>query len=398
MKKLLSVFIAFCIALCTGVSAFAQETADYEALCDKVDKQIAGAVDYLTGGVQGYGVENALDYFEICNSSVSTEAYDKYYSAFLNSVEENLKANGGKLVVNGKESIGIYGAVLMILDMSEELTDFRGYNLVDAFLKTDLTVPPENAYDYLPAIYACVNTTAYEQLEDFGKALCKSYADNFYVMGKGVDYYGFGCDNTANFICALSGYYEDYEAELRDALAVMETYKVDGGYCFNPEYGTEPNCNSTAAALKAYGYLSLMTATDENWVTYEKLNAVYNDLCAFESEKTGVFTFDGEENPIATKDALSALNVYYWDAFMQMIMNIPDEEPTTEEDTTKESTTEKKVTKPAVSKTTVKASAAKTTVNKSKKSPNTGTGLGAAALIAFLGAGAVTLAVKKKEN
>ena len=91
---------------------------------------------------------------------------------------------------------------------------------------------------------------------------------------------------------------------------------TDAGYT---SWGSA-NADSTAMALMAY------SALDDQ----EKADKAYDLLCKFESKTTGVFTYDGEENLLATKDALTALG-YYNDHLIGRIVSDPEDptEPTT---------------------------------------------------------------------
>ncbi len=213
-------------------------------------------------------------------------------------------------------------------------------------------------------------------------------------MGKGADYYGFACDNTAYFIEAIiAGSYvtDKYDDVLADAIKVVDSYKVDGGYCFNPDYGTQANANSTALALVAHSLYSYNTMAENEF--YDLVNSIYSDLCKFEGSGAGIFTYEGEDSVVSTKDALTALSYYYVDVALQ---ETPDEE-----DPTDPSTPPEKL--PTKNPDTIKETTTNTTTsakkNTSKKSPATGAGAAVIAVptaIAF--AGLAVLAAKKKDS
>jgi len=331
-----------------------------------VESQMIGAANYLSPDGSSYDVSQAMDYLMLIKSGKDMSATE---DAFLKSVADNLKANNGKIVVYGSESIGAYGAVIQILDyLGEDASDFEGFDIVSALGKMNVKIPADNPYYYRTAIEA---TLLYDFDDEFVKTLCQSLIDNFYTMGKGMNYYGYSCDNTAHFITSLAPYAEDYAGVIADALKVIETYKTQGGYGYNYEYN-EANCNSTAAALMAYSSLG----------EFDKANEIYKELCAFESKDTGVFTYGGEANALATKDALTALE-YYYDI-------LPSE---TDASQIKEETIKPET---SIEESTTAKTAASVKENKSKKSPSTGAGA-ETAVIASLAAAAVITAVAKRK-
>ena len=151
---------------------------------------------------------------------------------------------------------------------------------------------------------------------------------------------------------------------------LLEKNVTDAGYT---SWGSA-NADSTAMALMAY------SALDDQ----EKADKAYDLLCKFESKTTGVFTYDGEENLLATKDALTALG-YYTDHLIGRIVIDPEDptEPTTKKNA--EKTTANKNTKETTKKST------------SKKSPATGNNAAAAGVMAITAAGACLLLAKKRK-
>lgn len=384
MKKVLSVFIAVCVMLMTSVTTFAAEAPTLE----KVEEQINGAVKYLTDSVASYGVDDALDFYII---SENMEDIDKYADGFLNDVKANLDANGGKIVSSYGENLATYGAVISILiDLGEDPADFNGYNIETAFLAMDPTVEPASPSYYRAIVQGAFYCEADESIE-FIEKVCDTYVEKYYTMGQGVDYYGYSCDNTAYFIETLSFAYlvsDKYDSVLEDAIQVLDTYKVDGGYCFNPQYGTQPNANSTALALMAHSaYISEDMEDFDGY--FDLVNGIYADLCTFEGSSAGIFTYDNQDNKSATHDALMALSYYYIDVLMQQ--DFEGEDPTEEDTTVAEENNETTTTTaPAEATATAKT-------NTSKKSPSTGSEtMAVSASIALLSAAGVFAVLKRK--
>lgn len=224
MKKAISVIISFCIVLSISLTAFGAENPKSQ----KIEAQTKGAADYLTYAITEFTAEQAVEYLSYSNSAKDMSSYD---DAFLQSVKDNLDANGGRLIIYGSESMVTYASVIQILDnLGKDATDFYGYNLEELMLSMDASAPLDNPYYYKTIIPAAHSI---DGAESFARQLCDTFISTYYVMGEGMNYWGYGCDNTANFIAALSVFADDYREYLDDAFTVLETYKVNGGYCYN---------------------------------------------------------------------------------------------------------------------------------------------------------------------
>ncbi|MGN1328431.1 MAG: fibronectin type III domain-containing protein [Eubacterium sp.] len=313
MKKLISITMALCIvisSLFTGMFAIAETT---KPTTDAVKAQIKGAAEYITADGSAYTVSNAVDFLTVINSGKDVSDYK---DGFVKSVKENLDANHAKLmaektdwvadeetgeytsVTTSYESPALYGAVILVLDaLGYDAEAFEGYNIVYSFSHVDLKDNQDNPYYYRVTLAGAEKA---KLGKDFTKQVCDSFVSTYYKKGKGLDWYGFSCDNTCQFVVAMASYYNDYKEVVDDALALIETYKTDGGYFSNAEYSKDANADSTALALAAYSAMG----------NIEKAEAVYADLCKFESKTAGIFTYDGEENLYATKDALFGLETF----------------------------------------------------------------------------------------
>ncbi len=393
MKKLLSVILVIGILLTTSITAFAAEIPRAE----DVKKQLNGAAEYLTKDTKSFGVDNAIDFCLMADSAADMTKFEK---DFLKDVKANLDANNGKIISVYGENLASYSAVIIALNaLLEDPSDFYGYDIEKAFLAMDPTVVPAtpNYYRYIArAAFYC----SHDNSEQFLKKALDTYIENFYTKGKGIDYFGFSCDNTAYFVDALSYLSDEYNDILADTINVIESYKVKGGYCFNPEYGKEPNTNSTALALLAHcSYAHGLDAIEreEDYASFlnnhfDKVNSIYKELCVFESSSAGVFTYDNEASPYATKDAFAALDLYYYELLMQEAL--AEEEPSTEDDyTAKEDDISAHET------TAVKANTTTQKTASVKKSPATGINeTGFSVSIALIAATGVFAVIKKKEN
>lgn len=244
-KRTLSFFLALCVIFTASITSLAADKPNAK----KIKNQIDGAALYLTSGVERYGVNEAVDFCIIADSGADVSVFS---DAFLSDVKANLNTNGGKIVSSYGENLVTYAAVIIsLVRLGENPADFNGYDITNAF-----TAMNPSADMLTPNYYRIVIQAALycEDSDKFSQTLCDKYISSYYTMGRGVDYFGFSCDNTAYFIdaiCVNKNNAEKYINVLNDAITVLESYKVDGGYCFNPIYDTKPNTDSTALALMA---------------------------------------------------------------------------------------------------------------------------------------------------
>ena len=263
-------------------------------LFDYVEKETKSAAEYALNGVKALNVNSAIDYLTYLKSGYDMSNFN---TAFLASVKANLDENSGKLMAtdymgNKQESIGLYGAVIQILDiLGSDASDFAGYDIVNAFENIDLSAS-YHPYYYRVAIEAAD--------EEFAKKLCDKLISEHYVMGHGLDNWGYSCDNTAHFLTAISKYKEDYPEYVSDAKKVIKSYTKNNGAFADSIYVTEVNPDSTALAMMAFASVGDLNTA----FTYYK-----NLVEGFEG-KTGVFKYNGEDNLYATKDALLALEYF----------------------------------------------------------------------------------------
>lgn len=295
MKKILSFTLALCMmitSLFTGMFAMADTAKPTTA---QIKEKITGAANYLVTNDSSYTVSNAVDFLTLLKSG---KDMSNYKDAFVQSVKDNLDANGAKLALTS-ESPALYGAVILDLKaLGYDPASFEGYNLVSSFSQVDLENNSDNPYYYRVTLEAA---KAVNMSGDFIKKVCAGFISDYYVMGSGLNYYGYSCDNTAMFVVTMAPYYTDYKVYVDDALKLLETYKTTGGYFSNTEYGPDANADSTALALAAYSAMGDVNTAEQ----------IYTQLCAFESGQTGVFTYDGETaSAYATKDALFGLETF----------------------------------------------------------------------------------------
>ncbi|MDE5964332.1 MAG: hypothetical protein K2G65_02885 [Eubacterium sp.] len=403
MKKFLAVITAICVMLTASITAFAQAQPKSEDVRKEIDK----IVNYITSQKEGdYTIDDAVDFYYLTNSGADLS---KYNDKFIASVKENIKANNGKLITQYGESLATYAAVIEILMFNDiDVWEFEGYDLTAAFaaMPADSEMNPYYYNIVIPALF-------YIEDEAFCEAVCKNFVDKYYTMGKGMENWGYSCDNTAYFISAISYASDEYTAQLNDALKVIETYKTDGGYFCDNQYTTTLNANSTGLALMAYAeYEWLDSLLDDNaeTINLNKSTEIYNQLSAFKTSTDGAYSFEvgGEPNLFATFDILRGLTSYVNVLMIKELIDEPidwddieDPEVSEKNPTKKPESTTKFQVKPLVTQKndTAATTSTETKKNTSKKSPSTGAGAMTIALsIALAGAGTAVLAAKKKEQ
>ncbi len=258
-------------------------------LLEYVNAQKINAAKYLLNGISKLDTTAAVDYLTYLKSGYDMSAYN---NAFINSVKANLKANNGKLLsAYNSEDIGLYGSVIQSLEiLGYDPHNFNGFNIVNSFEKIDLNV------DYHPYYYRVAIEAADK---DFALKLCDSLINSRYTLGKGMNYYGFSCDNTAHFVTAIAKYKDNYKNIVNDALSVIKSYTTSDGAYYSNDY-KDVNSDSTALAMMAY---SAVENTDEAFKLYKNLTE------SFES-KTGIFTYIGEDSAYSTKDVLLSLEYF----------------------------------------------------------------------------------------
>ncbi len=288
------IFVPYCEVTVTPKSTEnTSNSLNGTQLSKYIDKEMSEAAKYVYNKTE-FTISNAVDFLTYLNSGVTVS--DSVKQAFVNSVKNNLSENNGKLYVNNNgtksEDIGLYGAVILSLQkLGYNSKNFEGYNIDSAFEKIDLANTKYNPYYYRVAVEAAN--------ENFAMTLCDDLIKDYYQKGKGVNYFGYSCDNTAVFLTAISKYSAKYAAYVADAKKVIEKYTNANGAFYSMQY-KNTNADSTALAMMAYSSIG-----DVNTAFNYYKNLVEN----FEYT-TGKFTYNGQVNTYATKDSLIALEYF----------------------------------------------------------------------------------------
>lgn len=308
LKQSLAVIIAVIMAVAVlplGASAAQSNKSEAETL-------MAEARAYVFGKTESFTYDKSGDFLLYLRAEGEI---DKFASDYIASVKQALSED--KLT-----DAATIACIIMILgDYTDTdctaftYADGKTVNLLDLLEKSQINTA--NPY-YLRYIFEAGQQFSISEtfLKDADAKL-----EALYTMGQGMDYYGFSCDNTANFAAAKAASdtalgLETPSKSLTDALSLLANYFVKAGYYYNATYGTDPNVDSTASALLAY------SAAGDSY----NADAAYDMLANFAVDgKAGAYSYEleGAENAYGSKDALNAL-VYYYNS-------IDDTEPTTTE-------------------------------------------------------------------
>lgn len=276
------------IDYCPIFAPYCKVTVEKTPLQAQIDDDIEGEIAFLN---LASSLSTSVDAYTLARANALNE------KAFLTELEENLKENAGKIVINGKEDIIAYCSVVNILcTLGLNPSNYNGFDIAKMLcaLSEDASTTVSNPYYYRVVIEAFHNIRNDEKAKKYADEFIKDY----YTMGKGMNYWGYSCDNTAVFLTALAPVKDDYQTYIDDAIKVIEAYTTIDGCFYSTEY-TSTSADSTAVALMAYAAIG----------RYDMANFLYQRLMtAFESTtKNGVIVAYGSENAYATKEALLAL-------------------------------------------------------------------------------------------
>ncbi len=240
-----------------------------------VDKEIEEISKVLVAQNSTYTIDNAVTYLSYLKSGYDMS---KYNDVFVKSIQDTLSKNNGKLpnteTYGFNYTMGNYAAVISILDeLDYNPKNFAGVNLVEQFAALDLGDVKYQPYYYRLAVETAVNLDNFK----LAKALADDLISTYYTIGKGMNYYGYSCDNTAMFITAIAPVRENYKYYINDAKKLMKSYKKESGFAYSPEF--DASADSTATALMAY---SALGEIDNAFDTYKALVENYEG-------KPGVF-------------------------------------------------------------------------------------------------------------
>ena len=295
MKKIFSSLLIGILTL--SLSFTSVSAANENKLSKELDQESIALADSLLTSGTTFTINDSVSFLKFLNSGKDMSSYKEDYLQSLNSC---LVDNKGKVIIYGSENIGGYGAVISVLkfygiDPTNYVVGENHYNLMNRLENLDLTNDSTNPYYYRYAVDVAS--------ENYAKKIIDELVITKYTMGSGFDYWGYSCDNTAEFLVAIHKYASSYSTYVDDAENLMKTYETEDGSFYCADYGTDPNGNSTAKSLMAY---AIVGDVDNAYDTYQKLVKNFKLTTA----QYKYLMTDTTENSYVNNDVLQSITIY----------------------------------------------------------------------------------------
>ena len=292
MKKVLSLTLALMMLVMSVSTAFTAQAKPATEQLATLDTLIDGAVDYVKKN-SDLSTMSYPDIFTLVDARENALTGDEIDSYVLRVTGDLSSEDSGIKTIND------VAAIILTLEKlgynPEEFSEFY-YNFYDKLESYDAQ-SIDNPYYFRLAIRASL-------FRDYSTTLADAFIKNYYVMGSGMNYWGYSCDNTAVFLAAIAPLAsmtkttaEKYQKYIADACTIIKSYTTEIGAFCDTVWTTEENTDSTALALAAFAESSDI---ENAYHYYECLQ----NFCSFEG------SFSGNDPVYATKDALIGLAAY----------------------------------------------------------------------------------------
>lgn len=305
MKKIVSGLLACSLAVMMSFSSLSivqakQQT--HEEFLQEVETKLKNAGEYAYGK-KTFDVSSSSDFLNYIRTGAKIS--EQLKNDYLNDLKKHLETNHGKIVSpysNSENDLGFYGAVILVLQELElDPENFAGYNIVKSFENVDFSLASASQYYYRLAIEAAN--------PEYKKKIADKFIAENYTLGKGMDNFGYSCDNTSMFLTSLKTVKDNYSQYIDDAKNLILNYERDNGFIGEENYTNYVNSDSTAYAMMAF---STVGDVDKAYKYYSLL------INNFETKQNGVFGYTNNQtaSDYSTKDVTIAL--YY---FKELIKN-----------------------------------------------------------------------------
>ena len=307
MKKIVSGLLACSLVLMMSFSSLSivqAKQSTHEEFLQEVETKLKNAGDYVYGK-QTFDVSSSSNFLNYIRSGAKIS--DQLKNNYLNDLKNHLDTHHGKIVsayygTENENDLGLYGAVILVLrELGVDPKNFEGYNIVKAFENVDFSLASASQYYYRLAIEAAN--------PEYKLKITDQFIEKYYTLGKGMDNFGYSCDNTSIFLTSLLSVKENYVQYVDDAQKLILNYERENGFIGEEKYTNYVNADSTAYAMMAF---SAIGNIDQAYRIYSLL------IQNFETENSGLFGYTNNQSVNQYSTTSAVISLYY---FKQLIKN-----------------------------------------------------------------------------
>lgn len=307
MKKIVSGWLACSLVLMMSFSSLSivqAKQSTHEEFLQEVETKLKNAGDYVYGK-QTFDVSSSSNFLNYIRSGAKIS--DQLKNNYLNDLKNHLDTHHGKIVsvyyvTENENDLGLYGAVILVLrELGVDPKNFEGYNIVKAFENVDFSLASASQYYYRLAIEAAN--------PEYKLKITDQFIEKYYTLGKGMDNFGYSCDNTSMFLTSLLSVKENYVQYVDDAQKLILNYERENGFIGEEKYTNYVNADSTAYAMMAF---SAIGNINQAYRIYSLL------IQNFETENSGLFGYTNNQSVNQYSTTSAVISLYY---FKQLIKN-----------------------------------------------------------------------------
>lgn len=312
MKKVVSGLLACSLAVMMSFSSLSivqakQQTHD--EFLQEVETKLKNAGEYgykdYIDGKEIFNVKTSSDFLNYIRSGAKIS--DQLKNDYLNDLKNHLHKYNGKIIstfygTENENDLGLYGAVILVLrELGVNPENFEGYNIVNSFENVDFSSADASQYYYRLAIEAAN--------PEYKLKITDKFIEKYYTLGKGMENFGYSCDNTSMFLTSLLSVKDNYTQYVDDAKKLILNYERENGFICDEKNTNYVNSDSTACAMMAF---SAIGDVDQAYRIYTLL------IQNFETENSGLFGYTNNQSVNNYSTTSAAISLYY---FKELIKN-----------------------------------------------------------------------------